>query len=108
MSIIKIIQEDGKTKEIDITLVEGILKNLESVLLNPDIDSQKKIEEILKAKEGYNKLDEDQKNYLNSRKDDLLLRLSNLYKGVYDNPERIIEIKKIYQYLGIPIKTLIQ
>jgi hypothetical protein len=101
-----VITSDGKTREIDLSLVEEIKDNLERILRERKsfLDRshvQYSIEILRKIKE----LNKKQLEYLANGFLDLLFKYADLYQSVLDNPEetceRITEFNKIKEKLKI-------
>lgn len=97
-----IITKEGKTREIDLTLVEEIENNLERILRKREsFTDRSHIQYSIEILDGMEKLNREQLIYLANNFLGLLLKYADLYQSALDNPkefcERIFGYKKLIE-----------
>lgn len=95
-----IITKKGKTKEIDLTLVEKLALEYEEILFRrKNFQDRRHIDYSIKILEGIKKLDREQLKYFITYLTGLTNRLSDLYQSAQDNPEEFCKRIKEYNNL---------
>ncbi len=97
-----VITSDGKTREIDLSLVEELAQNYEESLFNRDnFQDRRHVDYSIKILEEIRKLDSEQLRHFISYLTGISNKLSDAYQVALDDPEkfgeRINEYKKVFE-----------
>ena len=99
-SIIYVNREGEIVKEIDLTSVHGIMRNLENLLKKRENCSDRShVKYVVEALKKIKKLKKEQLEYLITDLFGMIIEYSDMLQKIYDNPEE--ECKRIAEYRGL-------